>query len=66
MEAARKTGMDVVIPPKRNRKEQHEYKKYFYEFCHLIENAFLHLIRWHGIGTRYAKNVAYFVAAVQI
>ncbi|MDR2093843.1 MAG: IS5/IS1182 family transposase, partial [Azoarcus sp.] len=33
---------------------------------YVIENAFLHLKRWRGIATRYAKNVASFVAAVQI
>ena len=29
-------------------------------------NAFLHLKRWRGIATRYAKNTASFLAAVQI
>nr|MBE8586244.1 IS5/IS1182 family transposase [Xenorhabdus griffiniae] len=31
-----------------------------------VENAFLHLKRWRGIATRYAKNRASFLAAVQI
>ncbi len=31
---------------------------------HLVENAFLHLKRWRGIATRYAKNTASFLAAV--
>jgi transposase len=26
----------------------------------------MHLKRWRGIATRYAKNLAFFVAAVQI
>ncbi len=33
---------------------------------HLIENTFLHLKRWRGIATRYAKNTASFLAAVHI
>nr|MCG3461763.1 IS5/IS1182 family transposase [Xenorhabdus bovienii] len=33
---------------------------------HLVENTFLHLKRWRGIATRYAKNSASFLAAVQI
>ena len=33
---------------------------------HLVENAFLHLERWRGIATRYAKHTASFLAAVQI
>ena len=59
-------GMTAVIPPKRNRKEQRVYDKYLYKLRHLVENAFLHLKRWRGIATRYAKNTASFLAAVQI
>ena len=58
--------MEVVIPAKRNRKEQREYDRYLYRFRHLVENAFLQLKRWRGIATRYAKNTASFLAAVQI
>ena len=66
IEQALEAGMAVVIPPKRNRKEARCYDKYLYGLRHLIENAFLHLKRWRGIATRYAKNTASFVAAVQI
>ena len=59
-------GMNVVIPPKRNRKEQREYDRYLYKIRHLVENAFLWLKRWRGIATRYAKNTSSFLAAVQI
>jgi transposase len=59
-------GMQVVIPPKKNRKEQREYDKYLYKLRHLVENAFMHLKRWRGIATRYAKLSSSFVAAVQI
>ena len=58
--------MEVVIPPKKNRKEQRGYDKYLYKLRHMVENAFLHLKRWRGIATRYAKNTASFLAAVQI
>lgn len=60
------SGMEVVIPPKRNRKEQREYDRYLYQMRHLVENAFLKLKQWRGIATRYAKNTASFLAAVQI
>jgi len=59
-------GMQVVIPPKKNRKVQRKYDKDLYKLRHLAENAFLHLKRWRGIATRYAKNTASFLAAVQI
>ena len=63
---ARGTGIEAVIPPKKNRKEQRAYDRYLYKLRHLVENAFLHLKRWRGIATRYAKNTASFVAAIQI
>jgi transposase len=66
IEAALGAGMEVVIPPKKNRKEQRGYDTYLYRLRHLVENAFLHLKRWRGIATRYAKNVSSFLAAVQI
>jgi len=59
-------GTTPVIPPKKNRKEQREYDAYLYKLRHLVENAFLHLKRWRGIATRYAKNAQSFLAAVQI
>ena len=66
IDLAQEAGMQVVIPPKKNRKEQREYDKYLYRLRHLVENAFLHLKQWRGIATRYAKNTASFLAAVHI
>jgi transposase len=63
---AKAEGVGVVIPPKRNRKVQREYDKGLYIYQHLVENAFMHLKRWRGVATRYAKNSASFLAAVQI
>ncbi|BBP00781.1 IS5 family transposase [Sulfuriferula nivalis] len=66
VEQAIAQGMSVVIPPRKNRKEQRSYDKHLYRHRHLVENAFLHLKRWRSIATRYAKNVASFLAAVRI
>lgn len=66
LEMAEIEGMKLVIAPKKNRKEQRAYDKYLYKMRHLIENTFLHLKRWPGIATRYAKNSTSFLAAVQI
>ena len=63
---AQGSGIEAVIPPRKNRKAQRDYDRYLYKLRHLVENAFLHLKRWRGIATRYAKNTASFVAAVQI
>ena len=66
VEQARQQGMTAVIPPRKNRTVQRSYDKDIYKLRHLVENAFLHLKRWRGIATRYAKNTASFLAAVQI
>ncbi len=63
---ARQQGMKPEIPPKKNRKIQRKIDRYLYKLRHLVENAFLHLKRWRGIATRYAKNTSSFLAAVQI
>ncbi len=56
-------GMKPVIPAKKNRTVAHEYDKELYRLRHLVENAFLHLKRWRGMATRYAKNTASFLVA---
>ena len=63
---AKAAGMEIVIPPKKNRKVQREYDEYLYRLRHLVENAFLMLKRWRGVATRYAKHSSSFLAAVQI
>ena len=59
-------GMEPVIPPKKNRKEQRDYDKYLYKLRHLVENCFLSLKRWRGIATRYAKTSDAFIVVVHV
>ena len=66
LQSAAATNTQVVIPPKMNRKIQRDYDKYLYTLRRLVEDSFLHLKRWRGISTPYAKNEASFLAAVQI
>ena len=66
VEQARTKGMNPVIPSRRNRKTQRDYDPERYRLRHIVENAFLHLKRWRGIATRYAKTSASFLAAIQI
>jgi transposase len=66
LEQAARQGMTPVIPPKKNRLDQRNYDKALYKLRHLVENAMLHLKRWRGIATRYAKRASSFQAAVQI
>ena len=58
--------MEVVIPPKKNRRKQRQYDKDIYEKRHHVENTFLKLKQWRGIATRYAKKASSFIASVQI
>jgi transposase len=66
VEQAIKQGMKAQIPPRKNRKDQRGYDKEIYKLRHLVENAFLHLKRWRGIATRYAKCTSSFLAAVHV
>ena len=63
---AEEQGIEFVIPPKKNRINKRLYDKDLYKLRHLVENAILHLKRWRGIATRYAKTTASFLAGVQI
>ena len=63
---AQRQGMEVVIPPRKHRTVQRSYNQDLYKRRHLVENAFLHLKRWRGIATRYAKHTASFLAAIHI
>ena len=65
-EQAHAQGMQVHIPSRKNRKDARAYDRHLYKLRHLVENAFLHLKRWRGIATRYAKNAATFLASIQI
>jgi len=66
LEYAKEMGIEVVIPPKKNRVEQREYDEFLYKYRHLVENAFLKLKRWRGVATRYAKTLSAFVGAVNL
>ena len=66
IELARSIGMEIVIPPKKNRKERRNYDKDLYRLRHIVENTFQMLKQWRGIATRYAKNTDSFLAAVRI
>jgi len=66
IQQAQAQGMQVQIPPRKNRKEQREYDTYLYRLRHLVENAFQRIKQWRGIAMRYAKKVSSFASAVNI
>jgi len=66
LEYARKMGIEIVIPPKKNRLEQRSYDKFLYKYRYLVENAFLKLKNWRSVATRYAKTLVAFAGAVNL
>ena len=66
LKTVEEAGIEAVIPPKSNRKEQRKYDEEIYENRYQIENTFLKLKRWRGVATRYAKTTASYIAALQI
>lgn len=62
----REAGKAIVIPPKKNRKEQRDYDKEIYKARHLIENFFCRLKQYRAIATRYDKTARNFLAAVYL
>jgi transposase len=59
-------GIDSVIPPKSNRKEQRDYDEDLYKARHLIENFFLKLKQFRAIATRYDKTARNFLSAIHL
>lgn len=62
----REAGKEIVIPPKKNRKEQRDYDKELYKARHLIENFFCRLKQYRAIATRYDKTARNFLSAVYL
>ena len=59
-------GVEAVIPPKSNRKEQRDYDEDMYKARHLIENFFAKLKQYRAIATRYDKRASTFLGAIHL
>jgi transposase len=59
-------GVQAVIPPKKNRKDQREYDEEPYKARHRIENFFATLKQLRGLSTRYDKRATTFLGAVYL
>jgi transposase len=66
IKAAHAKGMDVVIPPKSNRKSPREIDFFVYQERHLVECFFARLKQYRRVATRYDKNATNFLAFVLI
>lgn len=61
-----KVGVDIVIPPKSNRRKKRSYDEDLYKLRHLIENFFAKLKQFRAIATRYDKTEANFLGAIHL
>ena len=50
LKALEEKGIEAVIPPKSNRKQQRDYDKDLYKTRHLVENFFLKLKPYLNTG----------------
>jgi transposase len=57
--------IEVVIPPRSQRRTPRPYDRELYKARHLIENFFCKLKHFRGIATRYDKLSRNFQAALQ-
>jgi len=64
LKALEEKGIEAVIPPKSNRKQQRDYDKDLYKTRHLVEHFFLKLKQFRAIATRYDKTARNFLGAV--
>ncbi len=59
-------GIEVVIPPKRNRKVQRHYDADLYKERNRIERFFNKLKQFRRVATRYDKLIANFMGFVKL
>jgi transposase len=59
-------GITPCIPPRKNRKVQHDYDKTLYRQRHKVENLFAKLKDWRRIATRYDRCAHTFFSAICI
>jgi len=64
--AIAKSGAEVVIPPKRNRKAQRAYDIELYKERNIIERFFNKLKQFRRVATRYDKLLANFTGFVKL
>ena len=66
LDLLKSAGIEIVIPPKKNRKEVREYDEEMYQWRHLIENFFQKLKQYRAIATRYDKTASAFLGGIHL
>ena len=60
------TGVEVAIPPKRNRKVRRSYDKHLYRERNAVERFFCKLKQFRRVATRCDKHLANFMGFVKL
>jgi transposase len=60
------TGAEVVIPPRRHRKEPRAYDRHVYKDRNLVERFFSRLKQFRRIATRYEKLMRNFRSMINL
>ena len=63
---AKEQGFNVVVPPKKNRKEPWNYDKELYKQRNEVERYFLRLKRFRKVFTRYDKLDTIFLSVIML
>ena len=66
VQEATQRGMQVVIPPKANRKKKRPFDALKYRARHLVENLFQRMKVYRRIATRYEKLDSRFLGIVYL
>ena len=66
LDLLKSAGIEIVIPPKKNRKETRAYDEDMYGWRHLIENFFQKLKQYRAIATRYHKTASAFLRGIYL
>ena len=61
---AEEHGVNVVVPPKKNRKDPLEYDKELYKKRNQVESYFLRIKRFRKVFTRYDKLDSIFLSVI--
>ena len=62
----KKQGFNVVVPPKKNRREPWDYDKELYKQRNEVERYFLRLKRFRKVFTRYDKLDTIFLSVIML
>lgn len=59
-------GIEIVVPPRKNRKEQRDYDRNLYKDRNKVERFFNRIKHYRRIATRYDKSARNYLAFIHV